>query len=75
MAAFGLGTLPNLPRRVSRRALRALAARRYVRLAAGAVVLGFGVFGLAHASGLAESIRRGLLCSRETAMRKSITRS
>ena len=30
--------------------------------AAGALVLGFGTFGLAQASGIAESVRRGLLC-------------
>jgi hypothetical protein len=37
-------------------------ARRPVRLAAGAIVLGFGAYGLAHAAGIAEHIRRGLLC-------------
>jgi len=57
MAAFGLGTLPFL-----------LAAgwaagwlRRW-RLAAGALVAGFGVVGLAQAGALGESIRHGLLC-------------
>jgi sulfite exporter TauE/SafE len=59
MAAFGLGTLPFL--------LGAgwLAARlRAWRRAAGATVLGFGVYGLAHADAgaLGEAIRRGLLC-------------
>jgi uncharacterized protein len=63
MLAFGLGTLPNLlAAGLAAGRLRALAARRRVRIAAGALVLGFGVFGLAHASGLAEGIRRGLLC-------------
>ncbi len=63
MLAFGVGTLPNLLAAglVAGR-LRGLARRRPVRLAAGAVVLGFGLLGLAHASGLAEEIRRGLLC-------------
>jgi sulfite exporter TauE/SafE len=59
MAAFGLGTLPFL--------LGAgwLASRlRDWRRAAGAAVLGFGVYGLAHANAdaLGEVIRRGLLC-------------
>jgi len=59
MAAFGLGTLPFL--------LGAgwLASRlRDWRRAAGAAVLGFGVYGLAHANAgaLGEAVRRGLLC-------------
>ena len=59
MAAFGLGTLPFL--------LGAgwLASRlREWRRAAGAAVLGFGVYGLAHANAdaLGEVIRRGMLC-------------
>jgi len=59
MAAFGLGTLPFL--------LGAgwLASRlRDWRRAAGAAVLGFGVYGLAHANAgaLGEVIRRGMLC-------------
>jgi hypothetical protein len=63
MAAFGLGTLPNL-------LLVALAARRYagglrakpVRVTAGGLVLAFGVYGLAHAATLSEQIRGGLIC-------------
>ena len=63
MAAFGLGTLPNLlAAGLAAARLRAWAKHRPVRRAAGTVVLGFGVIGLAQASGLAESIRRGLLC-------------
>jgi sulfite exporter TauE/SafE len=63
MLAFGLGTLPNLlAAGLAAARLRAWTARRAIRVAAGALVLGFGVFGLAHASGLAEGIRRGLLC-------------
>jgi sulfite exporter TauE/SafE len=59
MVAFGLGTLPFL--------LGAgwLAARlRDWRRAAGAAVLGFGVYGLAHASAeaLGDGVRRMLLC-------------
>ena len=58
MAAFGLGTLPFL--------LGAgwFASRlREWRRAAGAAVLGFGVYGLAHANAdnLGDAIRRGLL--------------
>ena len=57
MAAFGLGTLPFLL------AAGWFAARlRAWRAFAGAMVLGFGVYGLANASGLGEGIRRGLLC-------------
>ena len=57
MAAFGLGTLPFLL------AAGWLAARlRAWRVAVGAVVLGFGTYGLAHAGGLGEAIGRGLLC-------------
>ena len=57
MAAFGLGTLPFLL------AAGWLAARlRAWRAAAGALLIGFGAFGLAHAEGLADTVRRGLLC-------------
>ena len=57
MAAFGLGTLPFLL------AAGWLAARvRAWRALAGAAVLGFGVYGLAHANVIGEGIRRGLLC-------------
>jgi len=63
MLAFGLGTLPNLlAAGLAAARVRAWARRRSVRIAAGMLVLGSGVFGLAHASGLAEGIRRGLLC-------------
>src|SRR5512145_1911865 len=63
MAAFGLGTVPNL-------LLAGLAMRRFtgrlqarpVRVAAGSLVLGFGVYGLAHASTLSDQIRGGLIC-------------
>ena len=57
MAAFGLGTLPFLL------AAGWFAARlRTWRRMAGALVIGFGVFGLAQAGALGEGIRRGLLC-------------
>ena len=57
MAAFGLGTLPFLL------AAGWLASRlRAWRVAIGGTVLGFGIYGLAHADGLGEAVRRGLLC-------------
>ena len=57
MAAFGLGTLPFLL------AAGWLASRlRAWRVAIGGTVLGFGIYGLAHAEGLGETVRRGLLC-------------
>jgi uncharacterized protein len=63
MAAFGLGTLPNLF------AAGLLVTRaqpwlqgRFVRRIAGGVILGFGVAGLAHATWLGGQIRRGVLC-------------
>lgn len=63
MLAFGLGTLPNLlAAGLLAERLRGWLAHRTARLAAGALVLGFGVFGLAQASGIAEGVRRGLLC-------------
>jgi sulfite exporter TauE/SafE len=63
MAAFGLGTVPNL-------LLAGLAMRRFtgrlqarpVRVAAGTLVLGFGVYGLAHAATLSGHLRGGLIC-------------
>lgn len=57
MAAFGAGTLPFLL------AAGWFAARlRAWRKAAAAAVLGFGIYGLAHAGTLDEPIRRTLLC-------------
>lgn len=63
MLAFGLGTLPNLllaGMLVTR--LRDVASDRRIRLAAGVLVAGFGVAGLARAADLGEHIRQGLLC-------------
>ena len=63
MLAFGLGTLPNLLfaglawRRVS-----GISRARPVRIAAGGLVLGFGVYGLAHAATLSQHIKSGLIC-------------
>ena len=63
MLAFGLGTLPNLLfAGIAAKRLRELASNRHLRLAAGALVAGFGVVGLARAANLGEHIRQGLLC-------------
>jgi sulfite exporter TauE/SafE len=63
MLAFGLGTLPNLlAAGLAAARLRAFTARRAVRLAAGALVFGFGAVGLAQAAGLAGGLRNSLLC-------------
>jgi sulfite exporter TauE/SafE len=57
MAAFGFGTLPFLL------AAGWLGARlRTWAPAAGAVMLASGTYGLAHAGGLGEAVKRGLLC-------------
>lgn len=63
MLAFGLGTLPNLM--VAAALLhgpRAWLASRPARALSGAVVLGFGVYGLAHAATLTQQIKGGLFC-------------
>jgi len=63
MLAFGLGTLPNLLLAgMLLKHVRNVTADRRVRLAAGALVAGFGVVGLARAADLGEQIRQGLLC-------------
>jgi uncharacterized protein len=63
MLAFGLGTLPNLLLAgMLFRRLRDLTSAPRVRLAAGVLVAGFGVAGLARAANLGEHIRQGLLC-------------
>jgi sulfite exporter TauE/SafE len=63
MAAFGLGTLPNLlAAGVLFDRVRVLSHRQALRLVAGGLVTGFGVVGLVRAADLADHIRRGLLC-------------
>jgi len=63
MLAFGLGTLPNLMLAgVAFSRMHKFAARPLVRQLAGALVLVFGIFGLARAAELGEAIRRGVLC-------------
>lgn len=64
MLAFGLGTLPNLM-------LAGLLFKRFrdftrngkVRIAAGLIVLGFGVFGLVHAPSLGGHLWSGVVCA------------
>jgi hypothetical protein len=57
MASFGLGTLPWLL------GAGALALRlRAFRVVAGSLVLAFGVWGLARAGGLQETLRQTILC-------------
>jgi len=63
MAAFGAGTLPFLlAAGFAAARLGPLLGRRGVRLAAASGLFAFGAWGLAHADGLADGIRRGLLC-------------
>lgn len=63
MAAFGLGTLPNLLAAglLMGRIGRVFRARTF-RTICGALVFGFGAAGLAHAFDIGEHIRRGVLC-------------
>lgn len=61
MAAFGLGTLPNLLLAgIAFKRLRDLTANRRFRLAAGALVAAFGFAGLARMAHMGEHIRQGL---------------
>ena len=63
MVAFGLGTLPNLllaGMLLTR--LRGLTRHPMLRRAAGLLVLGFGVAGLARASTLGDGLWNGLIC-------------
>jgi hypothetical protein len=63
MLAFGIGTLPNLlAAGLAATQVRKWLRGRAVRAAAGAAVLLFGAYGLAHAGGIAQAIRGSLLC-------------
>ena len=60
MAAFGLGTLPNLlAAGLAAGALARVASSRRLRLAAGLVVVALGILGLWRVPGLAERLRSG----------------
>lgn len=63
MLAFGLGTLPYLLAvGVGAARMRALLSRARWRIAAGMLVLGSGVFGIARAGGLADAIQKQVFC-------------
>jgi sulfite exporter TauE/SafE len=63
MLAFGLGTLPNLLfAGLAWRRVASLTRARAVRAAAGGLVLGFGLYGLASAASLSQHIKSGLIC-------------
>jgi hypothetical protein len=63
MLAFGIGTLPSLfAAGLAATQVRGWLGRRAVRTAAGSALLGFGVYGLAQAGGVADGVRQALLC-------------
>ena len=64
MLAFGLGTLPTmLLAGMLFRRLRNFAQMRWVRLGAGLLVMGFGIFGLIYAPTLGGKLWRGVVCT------------
>jgi len=63
MTAFGLGTLPwLLAAGLLAARLRSYMSRRMVRIATASALLGFGAWGLARASGLADAVQNTLRC-------------
>ncbi len=63
MLAFGLGTLPNLlAAGLLLKRMQGITRRAPVRLVAGLVVIGFGVFGLANATTLGGRLWQGVVC-------------
>lgn len=63
LLAFGLGTLPNLMLAGLLLArLRDVVRRKWVRIASGVLVLGFGVFGLVNAGTLGGRLWQGVVC-------------
>jgi sulfite exporter TauE/SafE len=63
MAAFGLGTLPwLLAAGAFASRLRVWLSARVFRVAAGGLILGFGVWGLARAASITDGVRAALLC-------------
>ena len=64
MLAFGFGTLPNLLLAgLLLKRLRETAQGRLVRFASGALVLGFGLFGLYNAPTLGGNLWNGVVCT------------
>ncbi len=63
LLAFGLGTLPNLMLvGLLLARLRDVVRRKWVRIASGVLVLGFGVFGLVNAGTLGGRLWQGVVC-------------
>lgn len=63
MLAFGLGTLPNLlAAGLLLQRLQGITRSRTVRLLAGLLVLGFGLYGLFHAPSLGDHLWAGIVC-------------
>jgi hypothetical protein len=63
MLAFGAGTLPwLLAAGMAATRLRGWVSQRAFRIAAGGLVLGFGVWGLARAGGLPAALHEAILC-------------
>ena len=63
MLAFGLGTLPNLLLAgMLFKRFRDITRNGKVRLVAGVLVLGFGLFGLFHAPTLGGQLWSGVVC-------------
>lgn len=63
MAAFGLGTLPNLlAAGFAAQQVLALRRRPWIRQSAGALIIALALVGLARAPGLGEAIRAGWHC-------------
>jgi sulfite exporter TauE/SafE len=63
MLVFGIGTLPNLMfAGLLLKRLRGIAQARWVRVGAGVIVFGFGVFGLIYAPTLGGNLWNGIVC-------------
>ncbi|MBV2236063.1 MAG: sulfite exporter TauE/SafE family protein [Sterolibacterium sp.] len=63
MLAFGLGTLPNLLLAgLLLQRLRAFSQNRWIRVLSGALVLGFGAYGLFNAGDLGGRLWQGIVC-------------
>ncbi len=63
MAAFGLGTLPNLlAAGLAAQGVLALRRRAWIRQSAGALIIALAIVGFARIPGLPEAVRAGWLC-------------